>query len=142
MIVDDRKSHTNHTGDNDETEGTPNSSFPKGLFQQILQSMNPSVCFSPGSAGARSARGTASGGGTSGGGTMTNCTNPFVEETDIVDYDSVVPPLLRDLKSQGKSRTMALQRLFKLTEKENQQHRWVGCYVDVFVVICRRQTRK
>mmetsp|Transcript_39504 Transcript_39504/g.82041 ORF Transcript_39504/g.82041 Transcript_39504/m.82041 type:complete len:394 (+) Transcript_39504:188-1369(+) len=85
----------------DDFSGSPNSQDapPKnGLFRQLLQAMNPASCLAPG------------------------CTNPLVDDDEVIDYDATVIPMLKELKSE-KKRTLALQKLFKLTDKESQQHR-------------------
>mmetsp|Transcript_8727 Transcript_8727/g.11567 ORF Transcript_8727/g.11567 Transcript_8727/m.11567 type:complete len:382 (-) Transcript_8727:252-1397(-) len=83
-----------------------NSSNPAGgfssLFRQVLQSMNPAVCISGGGGG---------------------CINPLVDDDEGIDYDYTIIPIIKNLRKEGKSRTIALQRLFKLTDKESQQHR-------------------
>ena len=80
-----------------------------GIFRQILQSMNPAVCLSP----------------TNGRGP---CSNPLGvhdedDEAFEMDYKAMIGPLLKDLKASNKARTIALQKLFKLTDKESQRHR-------------------
>lgn len=70
------------------------------LWKRLWDSMNPSVCLSPAMA----------------------CTHVFLDD-DVVDYNSIVPPLLRDLKHPGKPRTAALQRLYRFTDRERHKNR-------------------
>ena len=51
------------------------------------------------------------------------CANIIVDDDDVVDYDVEVKPLLRDLRREGKLRTTALQKLYRMTDKESQKNR-------------------
>lgn len=74
------------------------------IISRVLSMMNPSVCLS---------------------GEGCSCNLPTVDDDDeIVDYDITIMPIIKDLKNEGKARTFALQRLFQLTDKESQHHRY------------------
>ena len=70
------------------------------LWKRLWDSMNPAVCLSPAMA----------------------CTHVFLDD-DVVEYNRIVPPLLRDLKHPGKPRTAALQRLYRFTDRERHKNR-------------------
>ena len=70
------------------------------LWKRLLDSMNPAACLSP---------------------TMA-CTHVFLDD-DVVEYNRIVPPLLRDLKHPGKPRTAALQRLYRFTDRQRHNNR-------------------
>ena len=70
------------------------------LWRRLWDSMNPAVCLSPAVA----------------------CTHVFMDD-DVVEYNRIVPPLLRDLKQPGKPRTAALQRLYRFTDRERHKNR-------------------
>lgn len=105
----------------DNIPGNPNKSNIDGgggggsLLQQIWNSLNPAVCLSPCVTPKLF-------------GDFDDDDNDLVDFGDIrrgkvVDYKALVVPLLRDLKSPGPERTEALQKLFKLTDKDSQEHR-------------------
>ena len=73
---------------------------PTALWKKLWDSMNPAVCLSP---------------------TMA-CTHVFMDD-DIVEYNRIVPPILRDMKHPGKQRTAALQRLYRFTDRDRHKNR-------------------
>ena len=73
------------------------------IWKRIMESMNPAVCLAPASA----------------------CTHVLLDDDEIIDYNNLVPPMLRDIKHPGKSRTSALQKLYRFTGKEHQKNRYV-----------------
>ena len=86
---------------------------PLSFFQTLLHSMNPAHCLAPSGAA---------------GGVVSACTNPLLDEDDddahpAVNFDVVIPPLLKDLQHEGKARTNALQTLYRMTDKENHKNR-------------------
>ena len=88
------------------------------ILQQLLHSMNPAQCLSPGV-------NTVIG----------RCQNPLSvhddddeqldEATRLQNLQREVPQLLKDLEQQdgSKARTAALQKLYRLTDKDNQKNR-------------------
>ena len=72
------------------------------ILKKLWESMNPAMCLAP----------------------ATACTHVLLDE-EIVEYNNVVPPMLRDMKHAGKSRTTALQKLYRFTDKEHQKNRYV-----------------
>ena len=77
------------------------SSQPPPVWKKLWDSMNPAVCLTP----------------------VTACTNVFMDDDEIVDYNSIVPPWLRDMKHPGKPRTAALQRLYRFTDRDRHKNR-------------------
>lgn len=72
----------------------------EGMWKKLWDSMNPSVCLTPAAA----------------------CTNVLLED-ETVDYNGIVPPMLRDIQNPGKQRTAALQQLYRFTDRERQGNR-------------------
>jgi len=83
--------------DSSEVDGSQSNSFVK----QLLQRMRPKQCLAP---------------------SVSSCTHPLFEEAGI-DFDSEIPPMLKDLRTEGKLRTAALQRLYRMTDRERKQNR-------------------
>lgn len=73
-----------------------------GIWKKILDSMNPAVCLAP----------------------ATACSHVLLDD-EVIEYNDVVPPMLRDIQHPGKSRTTALQKLYRFTDKEHQKNRYV-----------------
>jgi hypothetical protein len=71
-----------------------------GIWKKLWDSMNPSVCLGP----------------------ATACTNVLTDD-ETIDYNSVVPPMLRDMQHTGKQRTAALEKLYRFTDRERYQNR-------------------
>lgn len=83
-----------------EEKGQPSSSASS--LQQFLERISPTQCLGP-------VRDNAAA-----------CHNPLFDEEDIED---IVEVLLKDLKNEGKLRTAALQKLYRMTDRERQQNR-------------------
>jgi hypothetical protein len=99
--------------DVDDTMNQQQNAFSgMSLFQQLLHSMNPVQCLSP---------------------SIGRCSNPlgFDDDDDAnneknrINFEKEVPPLLKDLEHEGKLRTTALQKLYRMTDKDNQKNRCV-----------------
>jgi hypothetical protein len=60
----------------------------------------------------------------------TTCPSAFavMDETDSEDVSQVVKPLLRDVGKDGKARAVALQKLYRMTDRERQRNRCVRLY--------------
>lgn len=74
-----------------------------GIFRQLLHRMSPAQCLAP------------SGGA--------SCHNPLFDEKDVED---IVSTLLLDVKHPGKLRSSALLKLYRLTDRERQENRYVS----------------
>lgn len=99
---DDTKDVQNDAGvDEVDSEDVPQ--FPNGLWQQLWSRMNPAVCLAPDTA----------------------CTGTVLGDATAIDLDREVPKLLRDLKQPGNERTEALQRLYKLSDRQRKNNRYV-----------------
>jgi hypothetical protein len=97
---DDTKDVQNDAGvDEVDSEDVPQ--FPNGLWQQLWSRMNPAVCLAPDTA----------------------CTGTVMGDATAIDLDREVPKLLRDLKQPGNERTEALQRLYKLSDRQRKNNR-------------------
>jgi hypothetical protein len=97
---DDTKDVQNDAGvDEVDSEDVPQ--FPNGLWQQLWSRMNPAVCLAPDTA----------------------CTGTVLGDATAIDLDREVPKLLRDLKQPGNERTEALQRLYKLSDRQRKHNR-------------------
>jgi hypothetical protein len=97
---DDTKDVQNDAGvDEVDSEDVPQ--FPNGLWQQLWSRMNPAVCLAPDTA----------------------CTGTVLGDATAIDLDREVPKLLRDLKQPGNERTEALQRLYKLSDRQRKNNR-------------------
>lgn len=97
---DDTKDVQNDAGvDEVDSEDVPQ--FPNGLWQQLWSRMNPAVCLAPDTA----------------------CTGTVMGDATAIDLDREVPKLLRDLKQPGNERTEALQRLYKLSDRQRKHNR-------------------
>ena len=88
-----------HAVESDDVE--PNSSH-NALWKKVWDSMNPAVCLSP----------------------VTACHGVFMDD-EVVDYNRLVPPMLRELKHAGKMRSSALQRLYRFTDRDRHKNRCV-----------------
>jgi hypothetical protein len=57
----------------------------------------------------------------------TTCPSAFavMDETDSEDVSQVVKPLLKDIGKDGKTRAVALQKLYRMTDRERQRNRYV-----------------
>lgn len=77
------------------------------ILQQLFERMSPRHCL-----------GSVHGAGTA-------CST-FILEDDAVDFDEVMPPLVRDVLKGGKRRTTALQKLYQMTDRERKQNRYVA----------------
>jgi hypothetical protein len=104
--VDDvKQQQPNNNNNNNNNSGMSN------IFQQLLQSMNPAQCLSPT--------------------IVLRCSNPLADDDDndksrpASYFAKEVPPLLKDLEHEGKLRTTALQKLYRMTDKDNQKNRCV-----------------
>jgi hypothetical protein len=100
-----RSDYSDETGNTIETDD-PSREHPQNFFRHLLHRMSPSHCFS----GADEEATIVSGG----------CHNPLFSEQDIED---IVPSLLRDLRNEGKLRSICLQKLYRLTDRERKQNR-------------------
>ena len=92
-----------------------------GLLRELLYRMNPTQCLPTTqcfSAAAAAAAASAQ---------SSSCHNPFL--CDEVDVEDVTALLLKDIQHEGKSRTVALQKLYRLTDKERKENRYVTCRV-------------
>jgi hypothetical protein len=93
---------------------TTSGSGMSSIFQQLLHSMNPVQCLSPT--------------------VIARCSNPLADDDDdngptskvrpAAYFAKEVPPLLKDLEHEGKLRTTALQKLYRMTDKDNQKNRY------------------
>lgn len=74
---------------------------PQEVFWVTLwNAMNPAMCLAP----------------------ATACTQVLMDD-EIVEYNRIMPPILRDMKHPGKARTTALQKLYRFTDRERQKNR-------------------
>lgn len=88
----------------------------EAIMRRLWESMNPSSCLSP----------------------TTACTQILLEDDDIIEYHNVVPPMLRDMKHPGKSRTTALQKLYRFTDKQHQKNRYVSWIPTLIILMMPR----
>lgn len=67
-----------------------------------------------------------------------NCLAPMnvvachILEEDAVDFDDVMPGILRNIRKGGKIKTKALQKLYQMTDRERKQNRYVSHCVRMF----------
>jgi hypothetical protein len=112
---------------NNNSDATTSTNTP--FYKQLLQRMNPSECFSPTLVTAAQASVTA----------VQGCTSTAYKTcvaTDREELEYVIPDILKDIRyknsatavSRHKSsaRTAALQRLYRLTDREHAQNRYVS----------------
>jgi hypothetical protein len=85
---------------------------PRSILLQLLDRMSPRNCLGP------------IGGAAS-------CHSIILEE-DAIDFDDVMPGILEDVRSEGKKKTVALQRLYQMTDRERKQNRYVSHCVRTF----------
>ena len=79
------------------------------FVQQLLQRMSPSHCLSGGDADT-----------TTGCHVVGDCHNPLFDDGDV---EEIAVSLLKDIQKEGKLRTVALQKLYRLTDRERKHHR-------------------
>ena len=84
-----------------------------GVWKKLWDSMNPSACLAP----------------------ATACTNVLLDD-ETVEYNTIVPPMLRDIDHPGKQRTLGLQRLYRFTDRERQKNRYVDCLAMMKYATC------
>lgn len=80
----------------------------KPIFQQLLHSMNPSSCLQPATS------------------MVADCQNAAYKSclgSEKEELEWLLPGIIDSISSGGKSRTDALQRLYRLTDREHIQNR-------------------
>jgi len=94
-----------------ESEDLPEEMSMKDRFslQQLLQNMSPSACLTPATDAVSMCAGSAA---------FKSCMGSEREE-----LESQVPGLLKEVRGGGKPRTVALQKLYRLTDREHHQNR-------------------
>jgi hypothetical protein len=96
---------TSSTHDN-VVESSDIGGKPPNILTQLLERMSPRHCL-----------------GSTHGGSSTSC-HDFILQDDPVDFDGVMPTILRDVRKDRKLRVDALRKLYQMTDRERKQNRY------------------
>ena len=111
LSKDDGKADIAKSVDSADVENYDGNS---SILKQLLSRMSPAQCLAP----------------------ETACAGILPQADDEMNFDKVLPTMVRDLQNGGKARSAALLRLYRATDRAMAINRYVRLHQATFSSVC------